>query len=110
MKKITKKTTKKVSKKATKKQTKKVKLAAPKAIKKVIGLILKTPAPRQTDGFEYYFDEDIKTFMFVKEYESFCKWMNGQTVGVIGSKSAIYACDVQRFLDSVRKNIPTYFD
>ena len=59
-----------------------------------------------------YTDAHIKSFLTKKEYVQFGKWIYGQTcVWDEKKKECIYyGHDVMRFVDLVRKGIPTYWD
>ena len=58
----------------------------------------------------YYLDEDLKEFLTPEEYKKFNQWICGQTCTMLDGRIAIYAHDVQRFVNMVRKGTPTYFD
>lgn len=55
--------------------------------------------------------EKIEELLTPKELGRFKNWMEGQTVSIYPDGATnYYDWDVKRFLDLVRKGIPTYFD
>jgi len=67
------------------------------------------PKPLHKIGYTY---SEIESFLTKKELKKFNDWMYGQTCGVDENtgQHLIYAWDVQRFVDMVRKGTPTYWD
>lgn len=85
-----------------KKPSKKI---APKKSKKADSLI---PKPKHKLGYTY---EELKTFLTVKELKKFNEWIYGQTCAINNQGQFVYyAWDVERFIDLVRKDTPTYWD
>ena len=66
--------------------------------------------PRHGSSFDYYLDEDLSAIMTPEELMRFNEWIVGQTGGIIDGQFAIYAWDVERFLDNIRKGHKLRFD
>lgn len=69
---------------------------------------IQLPKPKHKRGYTY---EEIKSFLTEKELKRFNDWIYGQTCDVDEmNELLIYAWDVQRFVEMVRNNVPTYWD
>lgn len=70
--------------------------------------VKKVPKPDHKWG---YSDKLIRKILTPEEYIKFCAWMTGQTVAWDEKLGGItYKWDLDRFLDCIRKGIPTYWD
>lgn len=70
---------------------------------------IQLPNPKHKRGYTF---EEIKSFLTEKEFKRFNDWIYGQTCGIDEKTNEllIYAWDVQRFVEMVRNNVPTYWD
>lgn len=45
--------------------------------------------------------KDIKDELSTKEYERFCKWLNGQTTAIINGELIVYVNDWNRYINNL---------
>lgn len=74
---------------------------------KKVSKIKKMPKHKDELGYTAF---ELAKFMTKKELKQFYEWMYGQTCGISNGEVIYYAWDVERFLNLIRKGIPTYWD